>query len=37
MEILAGVKPDDSVILAPSDSLVSGTPVQISTAGGGGE
>jgi RND family efflux transporter MFP subunit len=37
MEILAGVKPDDDVILAPSDSLVSGTPVQVSTAAGGGE
>jgi RND family efflux transporter MFP subunit len=37
MEILAGLKPEDDVILAPSDSLISGTPVQVSTAGGGGE
>lgn len=30
MEILAGLQPSDDVILSPSDSLTSGTPVQIS-------
>jgi RND family efflux transporter MFP subunit len=30
MEILAGLQPTDDVILSPSDSLTSGTPVQIS-------
>jgi RND family efflux transporter MFP subunit len=30
MEILAGLQPTDNVILSPSDSLTSGTPVQIS-------
>jgi RND family efflux transporter MFP subunit len=30
MEILAGLEPTDEVILSPSDSLTSGTPVQIS-------
>jgi RND family efflux transporter MFP subunit len=29
MEILAGVQPNDQVIVNPSDSLISGTPVQI--------
>jgi RND family efflux transporter MFP subunit len=29
MEILSGVQPTDDVILSPSDSLTSGTPVQI--------
>lgn len=29
MEILAGLQPTDDVILSPSDSLTSGTPVQI--------
>jgi RND family efflux transporter MFP subunit len=30
MEILSGLQPSDDVILSPSDSLTSGTPVQIS-------
>jgi RND family efflux transporter MFP subunit len=30
MEILSGLQPTDDVILSPSDSLTSGTPVQIS-------
>jgi RND family efflux transporter MFP subunit len=29
MEILAGLRPEDSVILSPSDSLVSGTSVEV--------
>jgi multidrug efflux pump subunit AcrA (membrane-fusion protein) len=29
MEILSGLQPNDAVILSPSDSLTSGTPVQI--------
>jgi RND family efflux transporter MFP subunit len=39
MEILAGLEPGDEVILSPSDSLVSGTPVEIANpnADGGGE
>jgi multidrug efflux pump subunit AcrA (membrane-fusion protein) len=39
MEILAGLQPTDSVILSPSDSLISGTPVQLSKPafGGAGE
>ena len=39
MEILAGLQPDDDVILSPSDSLISGTPVQLGNTapGGGGE
>jgi RND family efflux transporter MFP subunit len=38
MEILSGVNATDAVILSPSDSLTSGTPVQIdhSPAGGSG-
>jgi RND family efflux transporter MFP subunit len=35
MEILAGLQPGDNVILSPSDSLISGAPVQVSGAGGG--
>jgi RND family efflux transporter MFP subunit len=38
MEILSGLQPADDVILSPSDSLTSGTPVQLSgskTAGAG--
>jgi len=38
MEILSGLQPTDDVILSPSDSLTSGTPVQIGssrTAGSG--
>ncbi len=31
MEVLAGLEPQDEVILSPSDSLISGTPVQISS------
>jgi RND family efflux transporter MFP subunit len=39
MEILSGLQPTDNVILSPSDSLTSGTPVQVngSQAAGGGE
>jgi len=39
MEILAGLQPTDAVILSPSDSLISGTPVQFSkpASGGAGE
>ena len=39
MEILAGVRPEDDVILSPSDSLASGMPVQVgnSRPGGAGE
>ena len=39
MEILSGLQPTDDVILSPSDSLMSGTPVQISDSkkGGAGE
>jgi RND family efflux transporter MFP subunit len=29
MEILAGVQPEDNIILSPSDSLITGTPVQV--------
>jgi len=29
MEVLAGLQPDDNVIVSPSDSLISGTPVQV--------
>jgi hypothetical protein len=39
MEILSGLQPTDDVILSPSDSLTSGTPVHISGSkmGGAGE
>lgn len=37
MEILGGVKPGDNIILSPSDSLISGTPVQVTGAGGSRE
>jgi RND family efflux transporter MFP subunit len=39
MEILAGLQAADDVILSPSDSLISGTPVQLSkpASGGAGE
>jgi RND family efflux transporter MFP subunit len=39
MEILTGLKPQDEVILSPSDSLISGTRVQVGNpkAGGQGE
>ena len=33
MEILAGLQPNDRVIINPSDSLISGTPVQIAQQG----
>jgi RND family efflux transporter MFP subunit len=36
MEILSGLQPTDDVILSPSDSLTSGTPVQISDSRMGG-
>jgi RND family efflux transporter MFP subunit len=32
MEILAGLRPQDDVILSPSDSLITGTPVQVGNA-----
>jgi RND family efflux transporter MFP subunit len=39
MEILAGLSPQDDVILSPSDSLITGTPVQAGNtrSGGAGE
>jgi multidrug efflux pump subunit AcrA (membrane-fusion protein) len=39
MEIVSGLQQTDNVILSPSDSLTSGTPVQINSqpAGGAGE
>jgi RND family efflux transporter MFP subunit len=39
MEVLAGLQPDDDVIVSPSDSLISGTPVQLNqpASGGAGE
>jgi multidrug efflux pump subunit AcrA (membrane-fusion protein) len=36
MEILAGLETGDNVILGPSDSLISGTPVQLSSSLSGG-
>jgi RND family efflux transporter MFP subunit len=36
MEIVSGLEPTDDVILSPSDSLTSGTPVQISGSKMGG-
>jgi RND family efflux transporter MFP subunit len=36
MEVLAGLEPEDEVILSPSDSLISGTPVQIGSSRGDG-
>jgi multidrug efflux pump subunit AcrA (membrane-fusion protein) len=36
MEILSGLQPTDEVILSPSDSLTSGTQVQISSPKTGG-
>jgi RND family efflux transporter MFP subunit len=36
MEILSGLQPNDAVILSPSDSLISGAPVQISHPASGG-
>ena len=36
IEISAGLQPTDNVILSPSDSLVSGTPIQISQPSSGG-
>jgi RND family efflux transporter MFP subunit len=35
VEIVAGVNPTDQVIVAPSDSLTSGTPVRIASAPAG--
>ena len=35
MEILAGLRPQDDVILSPSDSLITGTPVQVGNARSG--
>jgi RND family efflux transporter MFP subunit len=39
MEVLAGLQAEDSVVLSPSDSLITGTPVQLSkpASGGAGE
>ena len=36
VEIIAGLQPTDRVIVNPSDSLTSGTPVQVSTSQTGG-
>ena len=36
MEILAGLRPQDDVILSPFDSLITGTPVQVGNARSGG-
>jgi RND family efflux transporter MFP subunit len=36
VEVVAGLKPTDQVIVSPSDSLTSGTPVQVSTPAAGG-
>ena len=36
MEILAGLRPEDQVILSPSDSLISGTPVRVGSGSSGG-
>ena len=36
MEILSGLQPTDDVILSPSDSLTSGTAVEISSSKMGG-
>ena len=36
MEILSGLQPTDDVILSPSDSLTTGTPVQIGASKMGG-
>jgi RND family efflux transporter MFP subunit len=35
MEVLAGLEPQDQVILSPSDSLISGTPVRVGNAADG--
>jgi RND family efflux transporter MFP subunit len=35
MEILAGLRPEDAVILSPSDSLVSGTSVEVGSSKSG--
>jgi RND family efflux transporter MFP subunit len=36
VEVVAGLQPGDQVIVNPSDSLTSGTPVQVSTPAAGG-
>jgi RND family efflux transporter MFP subunit len=36
VEVTAGLKPSDQVIINPSDSLTSGTPIQVSVAETGG-
>jgi RND family efflux transporter MFP subunit len=36
MEIVAGLQPQDDVILSPSDSLITGNPVQVGNARSGG-
>jgi RND family efflux transporter MFP subunit len=36
VEVVAGLQPTDQVIVSPSDSLTSGTPVQVSTPTAGG-
>jgi RND family efflux transporter MFP subunit len=36
VEVVAGLQPTDQVIVNPSDSLTSGSPVQVSTAQAGG-
>jgi RND family efflux transporter MFP subunit len=35
VEVVAGLQPTDQVIVSPSDSLTSGTPVQVNTPAGG--
>ena len=36
VEVVAGLQPTDQVIVNPSDSLTSGSPVQVSTPAAGG-
>jgi RND family efflux transporter MFP subunit len=36
VEVVAGLQPTDQVIVSPSDSLTSGTPVRVSTPAAGG-
>ena len=36
VEVVAGLQPTDQVIVSPSDSLTSGSPVQVSTPAAGG-
>ena len=36
VEVMSGLQPTDPVIVNPSDSLISGTPVQVNTPPAGG-